>query len=212
MLGLCCCTRVFSSWGEWRLSFVVALGLLTQRPLRSHSTGSRRAGVRSCGAWASHAAAASVTQHRLPSGRRPQLRRLGSLAARPVGSPQTRDGSRVSCTGRQTLLLVVIPFIVCFRLHSVFTAGRGLPLAAASRSCSLVAVHGLLTAVASLVEEHGLEGAWASVIAACGLRSCGSRALEYRLNRWGAWTWLLCSLWDLPRSGILGTDVSCTGR
>ena len=93
-----------------------------------------------------------------------------------------------------------------------FVAVCRLSLALVSRGCSLVEVCGTLMKAALLVAEHGLEGAWASVIAACGLRSCGSRALEYRLNRWGAWTWLLCSLWDLPRSGILGTDVSCTGR
>ena len=54
-----------------------------------------------------------------------------------------------------------------------FIAECGLSLAEASGACSLVAVHGLLLAVASLV-EHGLS-------------HCGS------------WIQLLCSLWDLPR-------------
>ena len=40
----------------------------------------------------------------------------------------------------------------------------------------LVAVCGLLVAVASLVAEHGLESARASVVAVCGLNSCGSWA------------------------------------
>ena len=39
----------------------------------------------------------------------------------------------------------------------------------ASRGYSLVAVRGLLTAVASLVAEHGFLGEWASVVAACRL-------------------------------------------
>ena len=39
------------------------------------------------------------------------------------------------------------------------------PLVAASEDYSLVAVHGLLIAVASLV-EHGLLGAWTSVVVA----------------------------------------------
>ena len=38
----------------------------------------------------------------------------------------------------------------------IFVAACGLPLVVASRGCSLVAVHRLLTAVASLVAEHGL--------------------------------------------------------
>ena len=41
---------------------------------------------------------------------------------------------------------------------------HGLSLVAASEACCLVAVHRLLTAVASLVVEHELEGAWASAV------------------------------------------------
>ena len=73
-------------------------------------------------------------------------------------------------------------------------------------------MHGLLIAVASLVKGHGLLGAWASVTAACGLSSCGSWALEYRLSSWGAWAWLLCGLWDLPRSGIEPMSLALAGR
>ena len=46
-------------------------------------------------------------------------------------------------------------FIYYFWLHWVFTAAHGLSLVAASRGWSLVAMHGLLTAVASLIAEHG---------------------------------------------------------
>ena len=42
----------------------------------------------------------------------------------------------------------------------------------------------------------------ASVAAACGLSSCGLQALECGLNSCGAQAYLLCSMWDLPRSGI----------
>ena len=45
-----------------------------------------------------------------------------------------------------------------------------------------MAMHGLLSAVASLVEEHELEDVWASVAAALGLIGCGSEALEHRLS------------------------------
>ena len=45
-------------------------------------------------------------------------------------------------------------------------------------------------------------GTRASVVVAHGLSNCGSRALEHWLNSCGARTSLLCSMWDLPRSGI----------
>ena len=54
-------------------------------------------------------------------------------------------------------------------------------LAAAGLGCSLVAVWGLLIAVASLAEEHRLQVLW--------FGSCGSGAL------------LLRGTWDLPRPG-----------
>ena len=44
---------------------------------------------------------------------------------------------------------------------------------------SLVAMCGLLIAVASLVAEHGLQGARASVVVAHGLSCCGSKVLEH---------------------------------
>ena len=58
-------------------------------------------------------------------------------------------------------------------------AAKGFSLVAPSRGHSLVAMLGLLIAVASLVAEHGLWSARASVIAARGLselRLLGSRA------------------------------------
>ena len=56
----------------------------------------------------------------------------------------------------------------------------------ASGSSPLAAVHGLLIVVASLVSERRFSGTQASVVAALGLSSCGSWALECRLNSWGA--------------------------
>ena len=63
--------------------------------------------------------------------------------------------------------------LICFCSHWKLVVVPGLSLAVAP---------GLLIAVASLVAEHWLRGVWASVVAACGLSSCGSRALEHRLN------------------------------
>ena len=45
---------------------------------------------------------------------------------------------------------------ICFWLRWVFVAVLGLSLVLASGGCSLVAMHGLLLAVASLLVEHGL--------------------------------------------------------
>ena len=50
---------------------------------------------------------------------------------------------------------------------------------------SLIAVHRLLTAVASLVEEH-IQGVRASGDVVHRLSDCGSQALEHRLSSCGA--------------------------
>ena len=63
----------------------------------------------------------------------------------------------------------------------------GFSLVAASRGCSLVVVHELLSEEASPVVESGLEGAQASVVGACGLSGCGFLALDHRLSSCGAW-------------------------
>ena len=60
----------------------------------------------------------------------------------------------------------------------------GFSLVAESRGYSLVVVHRLLTVMALLVEP-GLSSAQAAGVAAHGLGSCGSQALEHRLNSWG---------------------------
>ena len=58
----------------------------------------------------------------------------------------------------------------------------GFPPVAESRGYSHV-VHGPPTVVASLVAELGLR---ASEAVACGLSSCGSQALEHRLDSCGS--------------------------
>ena len=52
-------------------------------------------------------------------------------------------------------------------------------LPVAQRGVTLCFSGGLLTVVAALVSEHGLQ--------AHGLRSCGFRALEYRLSSCSPW-------------------------
>ena len=63
----------------------------------------------------------------------------------------------------------------------------GFSLVVESRSCSLVAMHELLIAVASLVVEHRPQGTWISVLVAHVLSSCSSQGPEHRLNSCGAW-------------------------
>ena len=65
----------------------------------------------------------------------------------------------------------------------------GFSLLVVSGGYPLVAVRGILTAVASLVAEQGLQGPRASAVAAPRLYC-------------GAWVQMLCSLGDLPRSGV----------
>ena len=77
--------------------------------------------------------------------------------------------------------LIILFIFGCDGLHCYM----GFSLVAANGSYSLIVVHGLLIMVASLVAEHGLKGSQASVAAACGLSSCGSQALEHRLNSCG---------------------------
>ena len=55
-------------------------------------------------------------------------------------------------------------------------------------------------------------GAWASVVVACGLSSCGSRALERRLSSCGAWASLLRGMWDLPGLGLEPVSPAVAGR
>ena len=82
--------------------------------------------------------------------------------------------------------------------------------------CSLpagfpIAARGLLIAVAPLVAEHRLQGTRASAAVACGLRSCGSRALEHRLSSCGVWAESHCGTWDLPGPGIEPASPASAG-
>ena len=52
----------------------------------------------------------------------------------------------------------------------------------------------------------------ASVVSACGLSSCGSWALEHRLNSFGARAQLLHSMWNLSGPGIEPVSPALAGR
>ena len=55
-------------------------------------------------------------------------------------------------------------------------------------------------------------GAQASVVAACGLNSCGARAVECRLSSCGTRAYLLRGMWDLPRPGLEPVSPALAGR
>ena len=123
--------------------------------------------------------------------------------------------------------IIINPESFFFLFFNLFLAALGLRCCVwAFSSCGewgllIIAMHRLLTAVASLVVEHGLQARrlqqlWhtcsvavahglqstGSVVVAHGLSSCGQRALEHRLSSCGARAQLLCGMWDLPGPGL----------
>ena len=84
-------------------------------------------------------------------------------------------------------IIIFFRFIYLFWLHWVFVAVRGAFSSCSERGLLFVALRRLLIAVASLVACRAQAlGARASVVVACGLNSCGSRALERSLSSCGA--------------------------
>ena len=80
----------------------------------------------------------------------------------------------------------LINLFIYFWLCWAFLDAWSFSLVVASGGYSLAAVRGLLIATASLVAEHRLCGTRASITEAPELSSCGSQALEHRLNCCGA--------------------------
>ena len=81
---------------------------------------------------------------------------------------------------------------------------------AVSGSYPLVAVHGLLIAVASLVEEHIFWNMQASVVVAWRLSGCGVGAQRLQLKRSTSWTQLLWHISLVALSSLTTREVlSC---
>ena len=101
------------------------------------------------------------------------------------------------------MYILTITFFFFFWLRWVFVVG----VFVAACGLSLVAVHGLLIAVASRFRAR-LLGVRASVVAARGLSSCGSWAVECRLSNTG-----LVAPWHVGSSRTRArTRVPCIGR
>ena len=99
------------------------------------------------------------------------------------------------------LILVFILFIY-FLIAPGLRCSVGFSLVVASRGYSLVEVRRLLIAVASLV---------AQALGHAGFSGSSSWALKHRLHSYGAWTYLLCSMWNPPRSGIESVSPAMAG-
>ena len=108
--------------------------------------------------------------------------------------PQLRSPGAATNTQCNLNIIIIIIIVIKhgWRFCFFFLAVLGLHCCMqAFSSCSergllFVAVHGLLTAVASLVAcATRALGVWASVVVARGLSSCGSRTLEHRLSSCG---------------------------
>ena len=90
---------------------------------------------------------------------------------------------------------------LCFWLCWVFVAARGLSLVVASGGYCFLRCTGFSLRCLLLLRSTALR-AQASVVVACGLSSCGLRALEFRLSSCGTQAQLVHGMWDLPGPGL----------
>ena len=110
-------------------------------------------------------------------------------------SSSTRDQIHVHCIGKRILLFLTILFIYFnFWLYWVFIVAKVfLELQQEGTALQLQCAGLPLWWLLSLQSMSSRAGR---------LSSCGSQALEHKLSSCGEWAQLLCSRWDLPRSGI----------
>ena len=100
----------------------------------------------------------------------------------------------------------------------------GFSLVVAGGGCSLVAIYGLLTVVASFVMKHRLQGTQASVVfiqkhvvfvqehAVFILEHVVSVFSSSGFNSCSTWAYLLCGTWGPPRSGTEPVSPVLAGR
>ena len=92
---------------------------------------------------------------------------------------------------------------IYFWLCWVFIATCGLSLVVASGSYSSLRCTGFSLQWLLLLQSTGSRHA--------GFGSCGSRALEHRLNSCGTRASFLCGMWDLPRPGFKPVSSALAG-
>ena len=114
---------------------------------------------------------------------------------------------RYICNKRFTLYIYIFFFFkiyFIFWLWGVFVAAGTLSPVAVSRGCCSLRCPGFsLWWLLSLHSTGSKQGDFSS---------CGSQALEHKLSRRGTWASLLCSIWGLPRSGIVSVSLTLQGR
>ena len=71
---------------------------------------------------------------------------------------------------------------------------------------------GLLSSCGAQASDCSGFSCGAQALGCTGFSSCGSQVLLYRLNSCGSWDYLLCSIRDLPRSGIELISPALAGR
>ena len=112
---------------------------------------------------------------------------------------------------------------IYFWLHWVFVATHGLSLLVESKSYPLVAVHGLLIAVASFVGVTGFSSCstWAQQLQLAGSSMRGLQWLQHRCSQalecagcshCGTWSLWLHSMWSLSGPWIKPVSSSLAGR
>ena len=103
---------------------------------------------------------------------------------------------------------VLLCFLLIKKIYLLFLAALGL---CCSEGFSLVAASGGYSRVVQASRCSGFFCCEAWALGRAGFSSCSSLALEYRLGDCGAWAQLLCSLWDLPGSGIEPVSSALAG-
>ena len=98
----------------------------------------------------------------------------------------------------------LIFYFIYFIFGWVFIAACGLPLVAVSGGYSSFWCMGFSLQWLLLL--------WSMASRHMGFSSCGSQDLEHRLSSCGAWGYLLCGLWDLPRPGLELVSPALAGR
>ena len=119
-LGLCCCTRAFSSCSEWGLLCLRCAGFSLRWLLLLRSTGSRRAGFSSYGTWA---------QQLWLAGSRVQAQQLwcmGQLlcSMRDLPGPGLKPTSPALASGFLTTVPPGKPYSCTFRGYFLFNVSN----------------------------------------------------------------------------------------
>ena len=107
------------------------------------------------------------------------------------------------------MYLLLVSFLFSLNLFIFACAGSSL-LCGLSSSCG---EQGLLSSCHTWASHCGGSSCCgARALGHMGFGSCGPQALKHRLNSHASRAYLLCGMWDLPRSGIKPMSPTLAGR